>query len=1004
MSFKIVFLLNICCSFLFSQSANYRIREYGSHVGLSQSVVNCVIQDSKGFIWAGTQDGLNRFDGYSFKVYKPDIEDSTSISHNHIWIIFEDSKKNLWLGTYGGGLNFYDYNNDKFFHFKHSLNNPNSINGDDVRAIYEDGNGILWIGTKNGLNSFDPIKKKWTDYSIDSNSSVPFKNIRDIYPHSDSELWLACYGSGLVLFNKETGKSTLFNLSDSETGSISSNKVWKIIKDKKGIYWVITFGGGVNIFDSHNSTVTGKISFEKFHQSEIDKNLTAIFETDDGEIFIGSDTQGMVIVDRSRKNLTHIKYDVSNPNSLSNNGVWSFCKNNSGGYWIGTFGGGLNFFQSGGISFEHITTNKGKPLLNNPIVFSINKISKSEYVVGTYGGGISIVNRTTGNAKYFTESNSKISSNYITSVVIENSSSYWFGTDGSGVSHYNPVENLFVNYNSINNEKLPNDFVKCMLIDSYNNIWVGTLQGLCNIQNPEKVEPKFYSDKVFKYDIRELLEIEPGIILIGTHGLGIFIHDVRKKTFEKIKNELIENQQITALFKDINNTLWIGTRGHGLIKYDLLKNHAKLFTEKNGLSNNTVLGIEKDNYKNLWVTTNNGISKFDTNNFLFTNYFEIDGLLSNEFVQGAILKDEMGVIYAGSIKGIEIIHPEKFAVNKFNPSIEISKLTIMDEEKPLVEIADSKLVLSFRENFIKIDFTSIDFTKPEKNLYRYKLSPGNSDWINLGTLHSVNFANLAPGKYFLELNGTNSDGIWSKNVRSLTIIIKPPFYNTFWFYSLLVLIIGFVVYRFYYLRIQKRLEMEKLRLKIASDLHDEVGSSLSQISINADMINYETNFEKIKSKSEFIRMKSGEMISTMNDVIWSIDSRNDNLINLVDRIKTTSLQFASSKNIKMDIDIRIENNERKLNVDFRQNLFLIIKEAVNNSIKHSGANCIELKFYEKNGQIKIIISDNGSGLPPSLKETGNGLKNIIHRSEKIKGKLEFINSNGLRIELEVNIT
>ena len=318
MSFKIVLLLNICCSFLYSQSTNYRIREYGSHEGLSQSVVNCVIQDSKGFIWAGTQDGLNRFDGYSFKIYKPDIEDSTSISHNHIWIIVEDSKKNLWLGTYGGGLNFYDYNNDKFFHFKHSPSNPNSINGDDVRAIFEDGNGILWIGTKNGLNSFDPIKKTWTDYSIDSNSSVPFKNIRDIYPHSDSELWLACYGSGLVLFNKETRKSILFNHSDSDAGSISSNNVWKIIKDKKGIYWVITFGGGVNIFDSHNSIATGKISFDKFYQSEIDKNLTAIFETDDGEIFIGSDTQGMVIVDRSRKNVAALTSDVSNRNGLSN--------------------------------------------------------------------------------------------------------------------------------------------------------------------------------------------------------------------------------------------------------------------------------------------------------------------------------------------------------------------------------------------------------------------------------------------------------------------------------------------------------------------------------------------------------------------------------------------------------------------------------------------------------------------------------------------------------------
>ena len=180
MSFKIVLLLNICSSFLYSQSTNYRIREYSSREGLSQSVVNCVLQDSRGYVWAGTQDGLNKFDGYHFKIFKPDAEDSNSISHNHIWTIIEDSKNNLWMGTYGGGLNFYDYKNDKFTRYKHSDKDSNSINGDDVRAIYEDNNGVLWIGTKNGLNSFDPSKNKWVDFSNGSGSILPYKNIRDI--------------------------------------------------------------------------------------------------------------------------------------------------------------------------------------------------------------------------------------------------------------------------------------------------------------------------------------------------------------------------------------------------------------------------------------------------------------------------------------------------------------------------------------------------------------------------------------------------------------------------------------------------------------------------------------------------------------------------------------------------------------------------------------------------------------------------------------------------------
>lgn len=965
--------------------------------------MNCILQDSRGFIWAGTQDGLNKFDGYNFKVFKPDVEIENSISHNHIWKIIEDSKNNLWMGTYGGGLNFYDYKNDKFTHYKHSDKDSNSINGDDVRAIYEDENGIFWIGTKNGLNSFNPLINQWVDYSNAPNIYLPYKNIRDIYPHSEKELWLVCYGYGLVLFNKETKKSVIYANSKLNDKSISSNNVWKIIKDHTGMYWVITFGGGVNIFDSNHYIPMGEIIFTKYLHSEIDKDVTAIFETNDDEILIGTDTDGFVVVDQSRKNLTHVKMDNNNPVGLTNNGVWDFCKNSSGGYWLGTFGGGINFLQFQNPGFGHITTTSGKPVLNNPIVFSIKKINKEDYLIGTYGGGLNKINLATGGATYFTESNSNIASNFITNIVIENNKSYWFGTDGSGVSHYFPENKKFINYNTANNKKLPNNFIKCMLLDSYRNIWAGTLQGLCNIQESENVTNGFYSDTVFKYDTRALLEIEPGKILIGTHGEGIFILDLKTRTIEKLQNKQISNQQITALLKDKNNILWIGTRGRGLIKYNLNNDSTTLFTEKNGLCNNTVLGIELDKYGKLWIITNNGISNFDTEVSHFTDYYVLDGLLSNEFVQGAIYKDENGIIYAGNIKGIEIIDPEKFAANEFNPPIDISKLTIMNEERSLREINDSKLELSYKENFVKIDFSSLDFSKPTKNLYRYKLTPGNSDWVYLGKDHTVNFANLTPDEYVLELSGSNSNGLWSSNIKILSIIIKPPFYNTYWFYSLVVFTIGFVIFRFHHARTQKRLEMERLRLKIASDLHDEVGSSLSQISINADMINYENDISQIKTKSEMIRSKSSEMINVMNDVIWSIDSRNDSLESLIERIKITAGQFASSKEIVIEFDIVIQNPKKKLNVDFRQNLFLIVKEAINNAVKYSEGSMIKLKIEEQNEYIKILISDNGSGLPYTIKKTGSGIKNMKLRMDDIKGKIDFINNNGLTINLEAKI-
>ena len=998
MSFKIVLLLNICSSFLYSQSTNYRIREYSSHEGLSQSVVLCVLQDSKGFIWAGTQDGLNKFDGYNFKVYKHDQLDSNSISNNSIWNIFEDSQKNLWFCTYGGGLDYYNYEKDIFTHFQHSKVNSNSINGDDVRSIYEDAYGILWIGTKNGLNRFDIKKDKWEDFSK-KNSALSNHNISGIYPYSEKELWLTSYGRGLIFFNIETGKSKLYSYSKNDTFSLSNNSAWEILKDSKGVYWIPTFGGGINFFNSSEYIPFGPIKFKVFHPTEIAKEVVRVFENTKGELFIGTDTDGFVIVDSTRNNLDFVRMDVNKQDGITNNAVWDFCEINSDNYYIGTFGGGLNSLKFEHSKIKHLSVDSHPVHLNNSFVFSIKKNNKGDYLIGTYGGGLNWINTKTGKSKYYTTKNSNITADFITDIEIENDSAYWISTDGNGISQFNPNKNVFTTINFAKNNKLQSDYVKCLLVDSYKNIWAGTSNGFCKI----KSGIKNCSDSSLSLATYALLELEPGKILIGTHGEGVIIHDLSKNTFDKISNPLIENQQINELFLDEDRILWIGTRGNGLIKYNFEGNKAELFTEKNGLCNNTILGIEEDSKSCLWIITNNGLAKFDKGNNKFSNYFIVDGLLSSEFVVGAIYKDVSGIIYAGNIKGLEIIDPNKFKTNYFDAPFEITKLTILNEEHSLRELINSKLELSYKENFVKIDFSSLDFTKPEKNLYRYKLTPGNKDWVYLGTEHTVNFANLTPDEYLLELNGSNSDGLWSSNIKRLTIVISPPFYNTYWFYTLIIFTVGFIIFRFHHAQSQKRLEMERLRLKIASDLHDEVGSSLSQISINADMINYENDISKIKTKSEMIRSKSSEMINVMNDVIWSIDSRHDKLESLVERIKITAGQFASSKEIMLDFDITIQNPNKKLNVDFRQNLFLIVKEAINNAVKYSEGSLIKLKIHEQNEYIKITISDNGSGLPYTLKKTGSGIKNMKHRMEDIKGKIEFVNDNGLSINLEAKI-
>ncbi|RMD51187.1 MAG: hypothetical protein D6830_00955 [Ignavibacteria bacterium] len=984
---KIILIINIILlSILSAQSQRYNTSD-----GLSQSVVNAICQDSKGFLWVGTQDGLNLFDGHSFKVFRHDPLDSSSISNNYIWRILEDSKKRLWICTYGGGLELYDRQKSEFVH--HLKSGNNSINGNDVRSIFEDDSELIWVGTNNGLNSYDVERNKWTDFSSVENPSVPFKNIRWIYPHSKNLFWLLSYESGLILFDKISHRSKLYSHDPADKNSLPINQVWQLIKDQNDIYWLATYGGGLLTFDSKDYEPFGNIKFKRVFNKEFHKNITSLFETAAGDILVGTETPGLRVVRNGK--LEKSTFDNPNQNS-SGDLVWSMCSNNSGGYWLGLYGGGLKYINPERTKFNHIPAS----VLSNPIVFSIKKFQE-DFFIGTYGGGLNIIDHTHG-LKIINKENSALTTNYITDIEVESNSSIWIGTDDEGIFNFNP-ENGDIKHFTTKNSQLPNHSIKAIYKDSKYNIWVGTTQGMVNLQSPEKVSKKYFSNKFFPRYVRAILEISEGILLIGTDGFGIYRFDLLKNKIEKYGPKELADLQVNALYADSSGVLWIGTRSKGLYKFN--DNSGKIinYSERDGICNNSILAIEADEYGFLWMTTNNGIARCNPTTEKIHNYYTVDGLTSNEFVHGALFKDKDGLLYAGSTNGAVIINPDNFRMSTFNPQLEITKLKVLNNYLPLSELSDGELELSYKENFIQIDFASLDLSNPSKNQYRYKITPGTDGWVNLGTEHKINFANLNPNSYLLEISGSNSDGVWSPNTKQIWISISPPFYNTFWFYSLIGLIVSLLAYAYHLLTVRKNVEMERLRLKLASDLHDEVGASLSQIAINANMINYDSNLDKIKRRGEVIMNKSSEIITSMNDVIWSIDSRNDRMENLIEKIKSTVAQLASNKEIKTVFDINIENPARKLNVEFRQNIYLVIKEAVNNAVKYSGCDTISVTIKEKENVLELTVSDNGTGLTDKPKETGNGLRNMKYRIEKIHGNINFKNDCGCKIHVKVKI-
>ncbi len=788
--------------YLFPQK-NIEFERITIEQGLSQNTVFAIIQDSKGFLWFGTEDGLNRYDGYIFKVYKNNPDDPSTLSNNRIQAIYEDKSGVIWIGTNGGGLNRYNRRKQTFIHYKHNPSESGSLSNNIVWSIYEDQSGVLWIGTNNGLNQFDREQKKFIGRTNDPKNpfSLSSNRIRAICEDRLGNLWIGTLGGGLNLFDRENRKFIRYKHDPNHSHSLSNNEVSLIYEDQSGVLWIGT-DKGVNRFDRTKEIFVHRSKKTLNFNSLTNNQILSIYEDNSGILWIGTYGEGLCQFNRKEKTFARCKHKPGNLSSISNNYIQSIYEDKAGILWVGT-DSGLNKFDKKKQKFGHwkIEPDKSNSLSNNN-VWSIYKDFAGILWIGTEGG----LDRFDRKNNKFThlKIGGNIGSpdnNRIMSICEDRTGVFWIGAFNTGIYRFDrkTVKVRYYKHDPLNSKSLSTDRVNTIYEDKGGILWIGTIKGL-NRFNPKKEIFTCYKNSPGKNDtlsnnyVMTIYEGQPGVLWIGTKG-GLNQFHRESETFSRWKREpgnpnSLSSDIVSSIWEDEEGILWIGTSGGGLNKFDYKKGTFKHYLERDGLPNGFIYGIIGNEKGNLWMSTNKGISKFDPKRETFKNYDIRDGLQSNEFNGGASYKSEDGEMFFGGINGFNAFYPSKIKDNPHVPPIVITNFQVFNEtveigeESPLKQAITEteKIVLSYRDYIFSFDFAALDFTNPEKNKYAYKMEGFNQEWIHSDSKKRfATYTNLDPGEYLFRVIGSNNDGIWNRKGTSIRIIIVPPFWKTWWF-------------------------------------------------------------------------------------------------------------------------------------------------------------------------------------------------------------------------------
>lgn len=866
-------LVMLISNYAYSQTQNVIFNKIGMEQGLSFNMITGILQDRQGYIWVSTWNGLNRYDGYNFKIYKHIDGDSTSLRVNKISSLLEDKSGRLWVGTFGGGLSLFNREEENFANFIHNPKDNKSIITDKILSIYEDSKSRIWVGTyKVGVSLIENSKNitqnnsnaiEFTNIKSDYNNpySLKGKGILSFVEDNKGIIWLGSYDgwlNKLILDKNATEQFTIYSYyPDSKiirsTHDLSSQK---LLADEKHneIIWIVDYYNGLYWFDSEREKFISKDPFNFFDNKLPIEKISSI-QVDDGEYIIAGSEMDIYNIKLDKlgnfpNEINHYNLNPIKKYNTQNLSVEHILKDSSGIIWIGTESRGLYTLKSTEQFNSYVLPVKNE-FSSEVHVLSVLEDNSGNLWIGTTDGLFKYKNNSY--EKYLHNSNipGTISSNTIYNILQDHKGVVWIGTS-RGLDKFNKSSNDFTSYmhDPKDSTSISNGEIIKLFEDSKGTLWIGSWNGGLNkLTRSGKVKKEGFLH--YKFDetdphsvsnnrIMSLAEDKYGVLWIGTAdgGLNKLVSDyinnqdgsISKPVFRNFVNNPTElnslsNNDVRSIYIDKRGIFWLGTFGGGLNKFIPPTNDDKParfyhYNKNDGLANDIVRSILPDSSGHLWIGTANGLSKFDVKNEIFWNYNIKDGLQTDKFEDVAFKNNNTGTLYFGGVGGLVSFNPRKLLTNTYIPRAVITSIKHynvsdgkMVEEKGMSE--KKKIFLSYQDNIINFEFSLLNYNNTAKNKYAYKLEGHNNNWIQLGTKRDVTFTNLSPGEYKLYVKGSNSDGIWNNNASSIQLIILPPWWQTWWaylFYAFLLFMILYFIRRYELGRInlKNQLTIEKV--------------------------------------------------------------------------------------------------------------------------------------------------------------------------------------------------
>lgn len=812
-----------------AQPADLNFINFSNKDGLSSNIVHAIVKDKFGYMWFATDDGLNKFDGVNFTVYRNNHADSTSISGNTIFALHEDAAGNLWIGT-NTSLSLYNRKKDAFINYDFAGKNI-------IRALCTDHAGNLWVGSFNGLYQFNPVSGAIHRYQGEPGKpgALASNTVISVFEDSHRRLW-AGTTSGLHLFQPSTNSFQRFVHIAGDSTSLSDNTVKAITEDSLGNTWFGTMDGGLNRLEADGKRFTSYKHRDALNT--LSSNRIYSMGTDNtGKLLVATEN-GLDIFNTQTASVLRVGNDGRNSFSLNGKSVRSIFIDNNGVYWVGSFRGGVNKYDRNLAFFNLRQSNPFDPAgLSHSIVTSFVEDDNGDVYVGTEGGGLNLYHRKTGLFRHVMLPGKTESSSLAILTLERAGNELWIGTFLHGLYVLDMKNGRVRQYQKGDGPAdLSSNEIFCLRKDRDNNVWVGTNGGGINIWDPKSRRFNKFGQQ-FPYTqggilptkgyIRSIEEDSRGRIWIGSAGSGVTMYDKNTARFQDFNhaNSNLPNDEVQTIFIGKHDTLWAGTHGGGLSRLDYASGKFVSFDESEGIANAVVYKVLEDQAGRLWLSTNKGISRFDTHTSRFKNYSADNGVQRSSFVLGAGLKTKAGDIFFGGLDGFNYFDPQKFSCNKNVPDIVLTDLKVANQtvqpgsKAPIQEHISiaHEIKLGYKQNF-SIDFVALNYSAPRETRYSYMLEGFDKTWSPPGHARTAVFSNLDPGTYCFRVKASGDDGAWNTPAKNITIIIQPPFYLTRTAWFLYVLAAGLLLWAIRYRGIQKlknkfAIEQERLQVK-----------------------------------------------------------------------------------------------------------------------------------------------------------------------------------------------